>query len=150
MTSPAPPKITFFYQIKDPNGNVVYGPISVTPAGANIQNWSEAFGGPMQIFGPGGYNATQVTSADLGSQGWAGKGDYYIEFQDEENNDLLIDFWDITVAECSGPGPIEKPGRVWSHNWSFLPSMILVSLSVPSTVPSMYAPRIQTMTINHS
>ena len=119
VTSPAPPKITFFYQIKDPNGNVVYGPITVTPAGANIQNWSEAFGGPMQIFGPGGYNATQVTSADLGSQGWAGKGDYYIEFQDEENNDLLIDFWDITVANCEGPSPIEKPGRVWSHNWSF-------------------------------
>lgn len=119
VTSPSPPRINFHYQIKDPNGNVVYGPITVTPIEANIQNWSEGFAGPMQINGPGGYNATQVTSAILGSQGWAGKGDYYIEFRDDENNDLLIDFWDITVADCSSPSPIEKPGRVWSHNWSF-------------------------------
>jgi hypothetical protein len=119
VTSPAPPRINFQYQIKDPNGNVVFGPILVTPNEANIQSWSEGFTGPMQLFGPSGYNATQVTSTALGAAGWSGKGDYYIEFRDDENNDLLIDFWDITVADCSTPSPAEKTGRVWSYNWSF-------------------------------
>ncbi len=119
VTSPAPPRINFHYQIKDPNGNIVFGPILVTPTEANIQSWSEGFTGPMQIFGPGGYNATQVTSASLAAAGWTGKGDYYIEFRDDENNDLLIDFWDITVADCTTPSPTEKKGRVWSYNWSF-------------------------------
>ena len=118
VTSPNPPRMDFEYRIKDPNGNVVFGPVVVTPIEANIQNWSEGFNGPMQIHGAGGYVATQVTSINLSSQGWTGKGDYYIEFRDFENNDLLIDFWDITVADCSGPSPVEKPGRLWSYNWS--------------------------------
>jgi len=119
VTSPAPPRINFEYRIKDPNGNVVFGPVTVTPAGANIQTWSQGFTGPMQIHGAGGYDATLVTSLNLASQGWTGKGDYYIEFRDDENNDLLIDFWDITVADCTSPSPIERNGRVWSYNWSF-------------------------------
>jgi hypothetical protein len=118
LTSPNPPRVDFSYQIKDPNGNIVFGPVSVTPATANIQSWSEAFNGPMQLYGPAGYNATQVTSAILASQGWTGKGDYYIEFRDEENNDLLIDFWDISVTNCNSPNPTEIKGRVWSYNWS--------------------------------
>jgi dockerin type I repeat protein len=119
VTSPDPPRINFQYQIKDPNGNIVFGPVTVTPIEANIQTWAQGFTGPMQINGPSGYNATQVTSTMLKSQGWTGKGDYYIEFRDDENNDLLIDFWDITVADCSSPSPMPKTGRIWSYNWSF-------------------------------
>ena len=118
VTSPNPPRINFTYRIKDPNGNVVYGPITVTPVEANITTWAEGYAGPQQIVGAGGYNATQVTSANLGSKGWTGTGDYYIEFRDDENNDLLIDFWDITVADCSGANPVAKTGRIWSYNWS--------------------------------
>ncbi|MBK9105238.1 MAG: T9SS type A sorting domain-containing protein [Saprospiraceae bacterium] len=118
VTSPNPPRINFEYRIKDPNGNVVFGPVTVTPLEANIQTWAEGYTGPMQIHGVGGYDATQVSSALLSSQGWSGKGDYYIEFRDEENNDLLIDFWDITVADCSTPTPVERLGRLWSYNWS--------------------------------
>ena len=118
VTSSNPPRIDFEYRIKDPNGNVVFGPVVVTPAEANITTWSQGWNGPMQINGAGGYPATQITSINLSSQGWTGAGDYYIEIRDFENNDLLIDFWDITVADCSGPAPIEKPGRIWSYNWS--------------------------------
>jgi hypothetical protein len=118
ITGTNPPSINYEYRIKDPNGNVVFGPVSVTPAEANITNWSEGFTGAMQIHGAGGYVATQVTSINLASQGWTGSGDYYIEFRDIENNDFLIDFWDITVADCSGGAPIEKQGRLWSYNWS--------------------------------
>ncbi len=118
ITSPNPARINFEYRIKDPNGNIVYGPVSVTPTDANITNWSEGHTGPSQIYGAGGYLAVNVTSADLTSQGWAGKGDYYIEFRDDANNDLLIDFWDISVADCTAPVPVEAKGRIWSYNWS--------------------------------
>lgn len=118
ITTMNPPRIQFEYRIKDPNGNIVFGPVTVDPANPNINNWSEAFNGPMQIYGAAGYNATHVTGADLQSQGWSGKGDYYIEFNDIENNDFLIDFWDISVANCSGPAPVEMLGRIWSFNWA--------------------------------
>jgi hypothetical protein len=118
ITSANPPKIQFEYRIKDPNGNVVFGPIVVAPSEANIDTWQEAFNGPSQLVGAGGYVAVQVTSADLASQGFTGAGDYYIEFRDVELDDLLIDFWDITVVDDSGIIETEKKGRVWSYNWS--------------------------------
>src|SRR5690606_28826369 len=83
VSSPNPPAITYEFRIKDPNGNVVYGPVTVSPVDANIANWSEGFTGPEQLHGIGGYEAFEVTSADLVSQGWSGKGDYYIEFRNE-------------------------------------------------------------------
>lgn len=119
VTSPNPTRINFEYRIKDPNGNVVFGPVTINTTGGNIQNWSEAFTGPMQIAGAGGYNAHNATSADLTSQGWTGPGDYYIEFLAAgDGSDLLIDFWDITVADCTLGTPLAKKGRVWSYNWS--------------------------------
>jgi hypothetical protein len=64
-------------------------------------------------------NANQVNSAALSSQGWLSEGDYYVEFRNTDNSDLLIDFWDVTVADCSLLTPVEKKGRVWSYNWAF-------------------------------
>lgn len=115
---PDPVPRRFEFRIKDPNGNVVFGPMVMDPVNVNIHNWAEGYNGPMQVTGAGGYNGIQITSADLGSQGWSGVGDYYIEFRNDADNDMLIDFWDITVADCSGPTPSEKKGRVWSYNWS--------------------------------
>nr|MDQ3017557.1 hypothetical protein [Bacteroidota bacterium] len=105
VTSPNPAHIAYSYRVKDPNGNIVFGPISVSTTGANILNWSEAFTGPMQVHGAGGYNAMQLTSANLTSQGWSGAGNYYIEFLGGQENGFLIDFWDITVVDNSS-GPI--------------------------------------------
>ncbi|MEO6133104.1 MAG: hypothetical protein ABIQ02_14780, partial [Saprospiraceae bacterium] len=114
-----PPHISYEYRIKDQNGNVVFGPVTNNPGNENILTWSEAFTGPMQLHGAGGYNALQVNSTDLTSQGWSGEGDYYIEFINEANTDFLIDFWDISVADCSAGPVLEKKGRIWSYNWSF-------------------------------
>lgn len=114
-----PPGRTFEYRIKDPSGNVVYGPITVDSADANIHNWTEGFTGPMELNGAAGYNAFQVSSADLMSQGWSTEGDYYIEFQDFQGQAILIDYWDFTVVNCSFTTPVEKKGRVWSYNWAF-------------------------------
>ncbi len=115
---PNPVQRPFEFRIKDPNGNVVFGPVNMDPSGVNIHNWSEGFTGPMQIHGAGGYDGILVSGADLASQGWSGKGDFYIEFRNDADSDLLIDFWDITVADCSGATPTEKKGRIWSYNWS--------------------------------
>jgi hypothetical protein len=118
QTTPNPEQVTFEFRVKDPNGNIVYGPITIEPADANIDTWSEAFGGPNQINGVGGYDAMLISSADLMSQGWTGEGDYYIEFRESTGRPLLIDFWDITVADCSTTFPDEQKGRVWSYNWA--------------------------------
>lgn len=119
FTGTNPPRVPFEYRVRDPNGNIVFGPVFVSTTGANILNWSEAVTGPRQLYGPDGYDAIHVTSADLTSQGWSGKGDYFIEFNHATgNSELLIDFWDITVADCSGSDPVEKKGRVWSYNWA--------------------------------
>lgn len=118
VTSPTPPPIPFEFRIKDPNGNIVYGPQVMNLGNFNINNWSEAFIGPMQIHGAGGYNGIEIPSTALLSQGWTGKGDYYIEFREADGTDFLIDFWDITVADCSGVTPVEKKGRLWSYNWA--------------------------------
>ena len=114
-----PTRKNFEYRIKDPAGNVVFGPVTILSTGGNIQNWSEGFTGPMQLNGPGGYNAHHVTALDLSSQGWSGAGDYYVEFLAADGMDVLVDFWDITVADCMPETPVGKKGRVWSYNWSF-------------------------------
>ncbi|MEO5906201.1 MAG: hypothetical protein ABIQ11_05710, partial [Saprospiraceae bacterium] len=115
--TPFPSHVSYQYRILDPAGNIVFGPVMVGPDG-NILNWSQGFNGPQEIHGAGGYDAVEATAADLSSQGWTGAGDYYIEFQNTGGTDFLIDFWDITVADCSTPSPTEKKGRVWSYNWS--------------------------------
>ena len=98
---------------------MVFGPMTIEPTDANIDNWSEAFMGPMEVNGPGGYTAIQVNTADLISQGWTQGGNYYIEFREENGQPLLIDFWDVTVVDCSSTFPEEKKGRLWSYNWAF-------------------------------
>src|SRR5687767_3029282 len=118
-TSTSPSRKDYQYRIKDPAGNVVFGPVAIPLTGGNILNWQQAFAGPMEINGAAGYDAHEVSSVNLMSQGWSGAGDYYIEFLAEDQADILIDFWDITVADCSFAIPTAKKGRVWSYNWSF-------------------------------
>lgn len=118
QTTPNPQPINFEFRIKDPNGNVVFGPQTITTGNANIPNWSQAHTGPSQIHGAGGYAAIEIPSTALISQGWSAKGDYYIEFMAPGNEAFLVDFWDISVADCSGVTPTEKKGRIWSYNWA--------------------------------
>ncbi|HLF64860.1 MAG TPA: T9SS type A sorting domain-containing protein [Saprospiraceae bacterium] len=115
-----PTRIEYEYRVRDPNGNIVFGPVTVSTAGGNINNWSEAHTGPIQLYGAGGYNAMQIMSSNLTSQGWSGAGDYFIEFNHTTGIDgLLIDFWDISVTHCAVTPLVERKGRVWSYNWAF-------------------------------
>ncbi len=119
ITSPFPPQVSFSFVIKDPNGNTVYGPILIEPSTANITSWQEAFNGPEPLVGSNGYTPIVINSSDLQSQGWSGAGNYYIQFEAGlEGQGLLIDFWDITVANCSKSTPSAEKGRIWSYNWA--------------------------------
>lgn len=118
-TTPNPPSQDFEYRILDPDGNIIFGPVTILQGQASISNWSEAFNGPAALAGPSGYTGQMVSSADLTSSGWTGEGDYYIEFRNLSSADpFLIDYWDITVVDCSMTTPQEKTGRVWSYNWA--------------------------------
>ena len=121
------PNVDFEYRIKDPNGNIVFGPISVTTMSDGpgiINTWVQGFNGPQELGASLGYDALEVSSSDLMSQGFTGSGDYYIEFAASSigapaNNAFLIDFWDITVVDNSNANLLEKKGRIWSNNWAF-------------------------------
>lgn len=116
---PNPPLVNFTFVIRDPDGNIVYGPQQVTPSNANIHNWAEAYNGPAVIAGSNGYIPIIVSSADLQSQGWSGEGNYYIQFDaGTEGGGFLIDYWDISVVNCLSFQPTLEKGRIWSYNWS--------------------------------
>ncbi len=93
------------FRIKDPAGNIVVAatPIPTTGTGY-IATWDNAYAGPNQIVGTGGYDAYSYTPVTT--------GDFYIEF----SNSTTLLYFDITVA-TSGNAAIN--GRVWSKAWQF-------------------------------
>ncbi|GEM_PF-1644686 len=113
----------FYYRVKDPNGNVVYGPIAVDASNANANTWTLASGGPAAIDGTGYATSTDFNYIPAGG---AVGGDYYIEFSlapnskaangTTPNNYLAIKFWDITVATRTVPAAID--GRIWTNRWN--------------------------------
>lgn len=117
-STPNPTPQVFEYRIKDPDGNIVFGPRMVDFSSPQISNWQEAVNGPAQL-NAGGYAADFISSADLMSGSWTGAGDYYIEFDNLSGDEaILIDYWDITVVDCSGASSVVKEGRLWSKNWA--------------------------------
>ncbi|MFK8005219.1 MAG: Ig-like domain-containing protein [Saprospiraceae bacterium] len=107
---------SYYFRIKDPSGNIVYGPIEVNSSTANTDTYALAVAGPQPIVGGGGYSPFTFDPSGLSS------GDYYIEFSDNAaaTTTALFDIrhFDITVAETSG-SPVAIDGRVWAYNWAF-------------------------------
>jgi uncharacterized repeat protein (TIGR01451 family) len=106
---------TYYFRVKDPAGNVVYGPQAVSSTTANTDTWALAAAGPAPVVGSSGY--TPFTFSPAGLQ----EGDYYIEFSTNLNTpssgEITIKYWDITVA-TTGSSPQALDGRVWSKKWS--------------------------------
>jgi len=105
-----PTELDFEYRIKDPNGNIVFGPVKICAGETGpgiIDDWLQGNSGPIQLGNTDGYFALTVNSSDLMSAGWTGKGDYYIEFDAGDTN-FLIDFWDISVVDRSNGALTEK------------------------------------------
>jgi gliding motility-associated-like protein len=100
------------YRIKDPSGDVVYGPFPVPTSGQTgyIDDYNLAVTGPFS----GGYPYLEL--APLAT------GDYYIEFYYppgtgySEDNPHIFQFFDITVVDAAG-NPVT--GRLWSKAWQF-------------------------------
>ncbi|NJR68462.1 MAG: DUF4347 domain-containing protein [Synechococcales cyanobacterium CRU_2_2] len=122
----------YYFRIKDPNGNIVKGPIKVDPLGSagsvtpNLTSHAQAVTGPSAITG-GGYTVSN-SSWTFDPSGPA--GDYYIEFDFNDTatigtdgfsvrNNINIKWFDITVADTSTTTPTAIEGRVWSQAWQF-------------------------------
>jgi hypothetical protein len=107
---------TYYVRIKDPLGNIVYGPQAINNTNANANTWALASAGPSTVVGASGYAPFTYTPA-VG----APAGDYYIEFSDNSTANstapLLIKYWDITVATRTVPTAID--GRIWSKKWAY-------------------------------
>lgn len=107
----------YYFRIKDPNGNVVYGPQLINGTTANADTWALATAGPAPVVGGSGYTPFTFDPSGLSA------GDYYVEFSYNANSatssTLAIKYWDITVATDNGGTPSAIDGRVWSSRWSF-------------------------------
>jgi gliding motility-associated-like protein len=108
---------TWYFRVKDPNGNVVYGPTLLPTSGTGfIRYHSQAIAGP-NTFNPQGYSPFVITP----TAGVA--GNYYIEFNYgsgttvSNNRELGLGIFDITVGKPTTNQIV--PGRLFSYNWSF-------------------------------
>lgn len=112
----------YYFRIKDPSGNVVFGPQAVDINNAipvGVPGFQQVKTGAAPIYGSGGYTPFIFTPA-----AGAPQGDYYIEFNTDPVNfsssQCSFDYWDITVADLNNPSsPIAIPGRIWAYQWGF-------------------------------
>ncbi len=105
-----------YVRIKDPNDNVIFGPVLIPAAGDGfINTYNEAVSGPQEIVGLGGYDGLEIDPQIA--------GDYYIEFnpvtpdyQNEATNAVrrVLQYFDLTVTD-QNDNIIE--GRLWSREW---------------------------------
>ncbi|MFC2100325.1 gliding motility-associated C-terminal domain-containing protein [Bacteroidota bacterium] len=98
------------FRIRDPQGNIVYGPTTLPTSGNGfINTYYQAATGPNTI-GAGGYSPIIITAQSA--------GDYYIEFYYSMNtvDRREFDFFDITVTDANNN---PKKGRLWSKAWQF-------------------------------
>ncbi|MCX7606896.1 MAG: hypothetical protein N2170_06505 [Bacteroidia bacterium] len=116
----SPPTIytDVWMRLRDPNGNIVLGPVQLTNtmAAGGISTCNQALTGPSALYA-GGYNAL-VYTVPVGSG-----GNYFIEFAVNNNPTVrqkrVFRWFDITVARWNGSQWIERKGRLWSRKWDF-------------------------------
>ncbi len=110
-----PSESDIYMRIKDPNNNIVYGPILLpqgTAGPGRIDNHTQAISGP-NVLNAAGYNPLFFDPTMT--------GDYYIEFNDGNSTtystgDFNFTYFDITVVDTTGAFT-ERPGRLWSREW---------------------------------
>ncbi len=105
-------QVTFF-RVRDPLGNIVFGPVQIPTAAAPglINTYAQAVAGPSALVA-GGYNALSYTPTMTGN--------YYIEFNANSPTVNTIgarrfDLFDITVADIA-TSTIRR-GRLWAKAW---------------------------------
>lgn len=100
------------YRIKDPSGNIVYGPFPIPAAGAGfISSYNAAVAGPFPA--AGGYDYIELPPLST-------TGDYFLEFSYSspytDDTRHLLEYFDITVVNANQKA---MNGRVWSKAWQF-------------------------------
>jgi len=106
-----------YFRIKDPSGNIVFGPQLIPGAGSGfIANYNEAVAGPQPVAGATGYTPLIYTPVTTGN--------HYIEFNYGDPvifsfKQRTILYTDITVATA---GNIAIDGRLWSKKWGLTTS----------------------------
>ncbi len=106
----------YWFQVKDPLGNVVHGPFFVDCTTANANTHALAAAGP-DVLSAGGYDTSPAYASFNPT---SGIGDYYVEFSENMVGNGFFSFnikwFDITVV---ANGVTEMPGRINSRNWAF-------------------------------
>lgn len=110
-----PSESDIYMRIKDPNDNIVYGPILLpqgTAGPGRIDNYTQAVAGP-NVINAAGYNPLFLDPTMT--------GDYYIEFNDGHSTnystgDFNFTYFDITVVDTTGAFTA-KTGRLWAREW---------------------------------
>lgn len=125
--------VDYYFRIKAPNGNVVFGPQLVNATTANLNTWQQAQNGPATLGSALGYS-----SAFVFDPSGLPSGDYYIEFSrsstTEANLELYIPYFDFTVA-TKGAAPTALNGRLFSKRWA-----LVATPSVPNDVSGVNPP----------
>jgi gliding motility-associated-like protein len=112
MSASDPYSGDMLYRIKDPDGNIVYGPFSIPVSGeaGYINSYNEAVAGPVA----GGYTYIELTPGKT--------GEYYIEFFYPpglgygDDNQHAFRYFDMSVIDMAGN---QLTGRLWSKTWQF-------------------------------
>lgn len=101
-----------WYRLKDPNGNVVLGPVRIANGEPGfVDDCGKIMNGPKSLHGNGAYydDVTYQSTMD---------GDYYVEFAINEDPTFyekrIFEHFDITVSEGMHT---EQKGRLWSKAW---------------------------------
>ncbi len=104
------------FRIKDPAGNVVFGPAAVPSSGTgHITSYDQAVTGPFP--GEGGYSYLELDVAMTGN--------YFMEFfylpyqasSGYTHEDMhMLEYVDVTIINAVGEVMV---GRVWSKAWQF-------------------------------
>ena len=121
---------TMEFRIKDPGGNIVYGPVTIPFTGAGfIDSYDKAVSGPF--VSAGGYDPIIYQPSSTGNYCF----EFYYPPDDTfgyfETNRKQIRFFDITVEDNSGKA---INGRVWSKAWQFNSGI----LEAPPTTSRFY------------
>jgi VCBS repeat-containing protein len=124
---------SYYWRIKAPDGTIVKTAAMAGGASSNITSHAQAVAGP-DVLNAAGYSTAGNWTFDPATAG-KGSGDYYIEFDIDNNaatvgtfpdtyagqnygnsSNLNINWFDITVAS-KGASPQAIDGRVWSKAW---------------------------------
>lgn len=116
IDGPGQPQGKIEFRVKDPQGNIVFGPQLLQSASdsshGQIYNYQQAVSGPQSSTVPNGYRPFSFVANTV--------GDYFIEFRvldvtpARDSANIVFRMFDVTVMDQIGE---VRKGRLWSKAW---------------------------------